>query len=115
MLRLTHGSYENFHFVMSTIVASGAEGNCYTFLNSLKDWTTALGFTDVPEAWYPLYYEYRLMLQQAVSVTEPINTACTAGGGKIPDETDQLIISTFDSLKNRSLQMISEAEALAGK
>jgi len=94
------------------VAATSGTGSCHSFNIFSGPWTNLHGFSDVPDVWWALYYEYRVLLQQAYTVTEPIRTVCNSGGGAISPEASQAMTDFFDPAQNRLYVMIGEAQAL---
>ncbi len=107
-----HQAFQSWLSYHGIIVSSGRVGRCDAFRRMHDPWQNLHGFENVPDIWYDLYYEYRVLLQQAWSLTEPINAVCAVGGGHVDEATDQAILDFFDYAQNRAYQMISEAQAL---
>lgn len=87
------------------VVGAGRGGNCrevYPTYQELTQKRAGYG-SDVPGDWYALYYEYRVLLQDAASYIEPINALCNKGGGSLSDDLDQRIIA---GLENDYLRLV---------
>jgi hypothetical protein len=106
-----HKSFQNMTAVVGVAATSGT-GSCHSFRLFSADWTSAYGFVNVPEAWYPLYAEYRVLLQQAFTLTEPIRAICAAGGGTVSPEAIDAMNAFFDPAQNRMYALLTQARAM---
>jgi len=98
---------------MQVVVSSGQTGSCRTFYNYRNEMIVSqAGYRNVPAAWYPLYYEYRLLLQEAVGGVQAITSVCDAGGGTITPEQDQAIIQLLTSVIERGQGLVARAQAI---
>jgi hypothetical protein len=95
---------------MDLVANTGKPLFCDTFNGWTRLWLTeAPGYTDVPSNWWPLYYEYRSILQQIVSITGELRDLCAGEGGLISDETVISILIFLQFSYPRSEQMVIEA------
>ncbi len=86
-----------------TIVETGVPGRCDLFYGYRNETIVSqAGYNDVPAAWYDLYFQYRVLLVEAVNNVQPITSVCDAGGGTIPLETDLAIIAGLESIVARA-------------
>jgi hypothetical protein len=94
-------------------VAAGEEGNCRTFYRYRNELIVSQeAYFDVPNAWYDLYYRYRVLVHAAVNNVQPITAVCDAGGGDVPPETDQAIIANLETHIAQAQQLVIEAATL---
>lgn len=105
----------NQQFVSSPqyLVNNGSTGSCNYFYNYRNEHIVSqAGYFDVPEVAYPIYYQYRLLVHEAVAAVQPITGVCDAGGGTITLEQDLAIIATLTNVIGRAQQLQAEAAAL---
>lgn len=85
---------------------------CSSYIGWLTLWVIdSPAYTDVPDHWYPLYFEWRVMLDEIVSLTGEIRAFCS---GTIPGETEIDVTEVFIWLLiayPRSEEMVVEANA----
>lgn len=114
----THQSFSDWLKYFDGVANGGATGNCNTYWSNFNQWKVTPGFDNVPEAWYSLYYDYRVLLQQAATITMPIANVCGASatiGGDVSETDDKAILTFFNEATiwpNRIGQIISAAQAL---
>ena len=82
-------------------IAGGNTGNCGLFWIDYAIWEHSPAFTSVPTSWVVRYNEYISILQSVKAATDPITQVCAAQGGTISEETDQAIINSLESLRDR--------------
>jgi hypothetical protein len=93
---LVRDSFRSFNSELSIFEQTGKPGDCGTFVGWTRLWfLESPGFTDVPEAWQPLYVEYRAMLRDIANLTSEIRPLCNGTGGEVSAETT---IALFDFL-----------------
>jgi hypothetical protein len=93
-------------------VLLGNTGNCGAYGQFMADVRSMSGFVSIPEAWYALYQEYRLLLAQAPVVSAEMAAACSGGGGEVRKETIQAVVDYVDNTQKRFGQMIVESQSL---
>jgi hypothetical protein len=114
----TTASFSDWLKYFDGVVNGGVTGNCDNYWKHFNEWKFMPGYSDVPDAWYSLYYEYRSLLQQAATITIPIANVCGASGtigGDVSDENDKAIITFFNEATiwpNRLGQIVSAALTL---
>jgi len=91
----------------------GATGNCNYFWNDYGIWERQPGFTNVPAAWYPLYYRLRVILQNVQIGVQPVVKVCEVGGGHIDDSDDQKILAALATAVDQLDQLATDAKATA--
>ena len=93
-------------------IVAGKMGDCSIyFWKYYSQWEVQPAFSDVPVNWYPLYYQYRVSLENVRSTTWPISGICLKGGGTIPEETDRLILATTQTSIDTLAQLYAQAQA----
>lgn len=90
----------------------GRPGNCGAYGRFMQDVKNLPGFVNVPDNWFPLYFEYRSLLSQTPAVTAEIATVCNAGGGDVSAQTDLAVVDFVDRTQQRLYQMIAEAQSM---
>ena len=109
-LGLVRDSFRSAADELPQIFSGSKEGDCGSYIGWIALWVTeAPGFEDVPAAWFPLYAEYRALIQEAVTTTWEINLVCDEGGGTVSDETDAAALAFIERAYPRSEQMVLEA------
>lgn len=94
-------------------IAAGKMGNCGVFFwKYYSQWELQPGFSGVPANWYPLYYQYRVSLENVRAATWPISEICLKKGGTIPEETDRLILATTQTAIDALEQLYNQAQAM---
>lgn len=91
-------------------VVGGQQGNCNAYWGYYGRWESRPGFTEVPDDWYPLYYRYRVILDNVRTLTDPITKVCSGGGGEVPPETDQIILAGLLTAVGQLDQVYAEAQ-----
>lgn len=93
------------------------ESSCrdlYTYTDEL--YHGQRGYSDVPDAWYPAYYEYRVMVTNAFAALSPIAVKCPRGrqpfDGQYSAEDAALSIPVLDGILNRVPQILAETASL---
>jgi len=103
----------NFRDYFQSIVTNGVRGDCSTFFGYRNAMITGqVAYEHVPPVWYALYYEYRVLIHEAVSNVEPINMVCGAGGGTVSDEQDLIILQGLASIIDRAQALLARAAAM---
>ena len=93
-------------------IVAGKMGDCgIYFWKYYSQWEAQPAFSDVPVNWYPLYYQYRVSLDNVRSATWPISDICLKQGGTIPEETDRLILATTQASIDTLTQLYAQAQA----
>jgi hypothetical protein len=105
-LYYTHVFYFRFH--LNGPASSTACELHYRFLSSVYGLP---GFTDVPDAWYGLYYEYRHLLEPAPSLANAYGSVCSSSDDAHHAHT-QAIVDYVDATEKRLSQMMGEASAI---
>jgi hypothetical protein len=96
-----------------SIVDSGRQGDCIYFYNYRNEMIVSqAAYSEVPDAWYSIYYQYRVLILEAVNNVQPISAACDAGGGDIPEETDLAIIAKLEEIVPRAQQLEAQAATI---
>jgi len=112
-LGLVRDSFRSAADEFPKIFSGSKKGDCGSYIGWIALWAAqAPGFENVPPAWYPLYAEYRSLLQEAVTITWEINEVCDAGGGTVSDETVAASQAFIDRAYPRSEEMVVEAQQL---
>jgi hypothetical protein len=94
------------------LIAAGKMGDCsFYFWKYYSQWEAQPAFSDVPANWYPLYYQYRVSLDNVGSATRPISDICLKRGGTLPEETDRLILATTQASIDTLAQLYAQAQA----
>jgi hypothetical protein len=94
------------------VAATTGTGSCHSYTLLSAVWTSVHGFSNIPDSWYALYYEYRVLLQRAYELTEPVRTVCSRGGGSVSEDADRAMVEFFDPAQNRLYAILKEARAL---
>ena len=95
------------------LIAAGKMGDCdIYFWKYYSQWEVQPAFSDVPINWYPLYYQYRVSLDNVGSATRPISNICLKHGGNIPEETDRLILATTQASIDTLGKLYAQAQAI---
>jgi hypothetical protein len=109
-LGLVRDSFRSAADEFPQIFSGSKKGDCGSYIGWIALWVTeAPGFEGVPPAWFPLYAEYRALIQEAVTTTWEINQVCAEGGGTVSDETDAAAQAFIERAYPRSEQMVLEA------
>ena len=109
-LGLVRDSFRSAADEFPQIFSGSKKGDCGSYIGWIALWVTeAPGFEDVPPAWFPLYAEYRALIQEAVTTTWEINQVCGEGGGTVSDETDAAAQAFIERAYPRSEQMVLDA------
>jgi len=104
-------SMRSFNSEMTIFEQTGKPGDCGTFLGWSRLWIVqSPGYTDVPNQWWPLYYEWRSMLKQVVNLTTEVRNICGGSGGEGVEA--QPLIDFLSWAYPRSEQMVIEAAAI---
>jgi hypothetical protein len=95
------------------IVETNATGSCPWFFNYRNEMIVSQsGYSGVPDAWYGIYYQYRVIIADAVNNVQPVMDVCSAGGGEIPTEIDLAIIAGLESIVARAQAVETQALAM---
>jgi hypothetical protein len=104
---------QKFVNTLQDLVNNGGTGSCNYFYSYRNEHIVSqAGYFDVPDVAYPTYYQYRLLVHEAVAAVQPITGVCDAGGGTITIEQDLAIIATLTGVIGRAQQLQVEAVAL---
>jgi len=104
---------QKFVASLQDLVNNGGTGSCnnfYSYRNELI--VSQAGYNDVPDVAYNAYYQYRVLVHEAVGLVGPITAVCDAGGGTITIEQDLAIIAGLTSVIGRAQLVQAEAAAL---
>jgi hypothetical protein len=114
-LELVRDSFRSFNNDYVPILLDERErnrGDCGAYLGWYTLWVTrAPAFVNVPDPWVQLYYEYRVLLLNAVIVTTQIRVGCPAVDPG-PYNRNQDPIGFFAAAYPRIEEMVSEAHQL---
>jgi hypothetical protein len=95
------------------IVTNGIRGDCSTFFGYRNAMITGqAAYENVPPVWYALYYDYRILIHEAVNNVQPINMMCGAGGGTVSDEQDLIILQGLASIIDRAQALVARAAVI---
>ena len=107
--RVSLHDYYDYHGHLMT----GGTGSCDRYWGTYAIWEKQPGFTNVPGDWYPLYLQWRQVLQAARTATQPITDVCLHGGGDVKPADDQNILATLSAGYNALDQIRAAAIAKA--
>jgi hypothetical protein len=95
------------------LIDNNQTGSCYSFFNYRNELVVSqAGYSDVPDAWYGLYYQYRVLVHESVNTVGPITSVCDAGGGTITLEQDLAIIDGLTNINAQVAPLQAQAAAL---
>jgi hypothetical protein len=95
------------------LIDSGSTGSCQGFYNFRNELIVSqAAYHDVPEAYYGLYYQYRVLVHRSVDSVQPITAVCDAGGGTITLEQDLAIIAALTDYAAQADQVLAQASTL---
>lgn len=95
------------------VVGPGYTGRCdYVFPPYEELATKRVGYgSDVPADWYSLYYEYRVLVNEAAGYIEPVYALCRKGGGSLSEGQDQVIVAGLESTYVRFVDLEARVNA----
>jgi hypothetical protein len=93
-------------------LATRKTGSCREFAEFYNGILGIVAFADAPEPWTAMVEEYNTFRAQALSVVEPVNQVCKAGGGSVDDETDRKMLALLDRAQNRMYEMLQQAKTM---
>jgi hypothetical protein len=95
------------------IVTTGQQGSCHRFYNYRNEMIVSQeAYDDVPDNWYSIYYQYRVLIHEAVANVQPITSVCDAGGGELPEDTDTIIMAKLEQIVGQAQQLEAQAAAM---
>lgn len=103
----------NLKFVtlLKALIESNQTGSCWSFYNYRNELIVSqAGYSAVPNDWYGLYYQYRVLVHESVNSVQPITAICDVGGGTITLEQDLAIIAALTDISARAQQLQAEAD-----
>lgn len=99
-------------YFRDTVVAKGNTGECRVLFNYYNELTVSqAAYNDVPAEWYALYFEYRTIIHETIAAIQPLVDVCAGGGGDVPPEVDQQIISAVTDLLARAIDLDGRVQA----
>lgn len=108
---------QNYRTNLQTVLDGLKQSSCrtlYTYTDEL--YHGQRGYSDVPDAWYPAYYEYRTMVTNAFAGLAPIAVNCPRGrepsDGQYDAQQAALSIPVLDNILARVPQILNETAGL---
>ncbi len=106
---------QNFSASLRIVLDGLKESRCYTLITYTDELLYGQrGYSDVPDAWYSAYYEYRVMVTNAFVGLSPVGVECRKGpiDGSYNAEQAALSIPVLDNIVARVPQILNETAGL---
>ncbi|HRF48324.1 MAG TPA: hypothetical protein PLC98_11925 [Anaerolineales bacterium] len=112
-----YNNTQTYRTNLQKVLERQSDSSCralYTYTDEL--YHGQRGYSDVPDAWYPAYYEYRVMVTDAFAALAPLAVKCPRSrepnDGQYSAEDAALSIPVLDGILNRVPQILAETAGL---
>lgn len=95
------------------VVGPGYSGRCDYVYPAYEElaWKRVGYGADVPADWYSLYYEYRVLVNEAAGYVQPVYTLCRKGGGSLAQGQGEAIVAGLESNYGRFVDLEARVTA----
>ncbi len=110
-----YNNTQNFSTSLRVVLDGLKESRCYTLIAYTDELLYGQrGYSDVPDAWYSAYYEYRVMVTNAFVGLSPVGVECRKGpmDGSYNAGQAALSIPVLDNILARVPQILNETAGL---
>jgi len=112
-----YNNTQTYRTNLQKVLERQSDSSCralYTYTDDL--YHGQRGYSDVPDAWYPAYYEYRVMVTDVFVALAPLAVKCPRLreplDGQYSAEDAALSIPVLDGILNRVPQILAETAGL---